>query len=204
LIFSGFCPFHRYSIEMLSFFLFCKINQRLYDQMADVRIFFCLWLVHQGLIICAGFVHFTSFFKRNVRFSLLSWRFCFFIVWFVVNRIFLGFWNQCFLINCMSFFVALWQFTYSMVFIKFIRLILGKRIFYIRRIFDTGFTLMIGLLFLCFLEILLEFLSFRYLFLKNGIIHVLKRCYKTINGLRDFLFSVFAIGDKHLIVLRGG
>ena len=172
--------------------------------MADVRISFCLGFVHQGLIICAGFVDFTSFVKRTVGFPLLSRRFCFFIVWFVVNWIFLSFWNQSFVIDRVPFFVAVWQFTHSMVFIKFIRRILRKGIFYIRRIVDARFALMFGLMFLCFLENLLEFLSFGDLFLKNRIVHVLERCYKTIDWLRDFLFSVFAIGDKHLIVLSGG
>jgi hypothetical protein len=72
-------------VEMLSFFLLCKLNQRLDEQMADVGVFLFLGFFYQGFIIYCGFVYFTSFVKRSVRYPLLSRIFGFFIAWFVVN-----------------------------------------------------------------------------------------------------------------------
>jgi hypothetical protein len=53
------------------------------------------------------------------------------------------------------------------------------------------------------LEDLLEFLSFRDLFLKDRIIDVLKCSYKAVNCGRHFVFSVFTVCDEHFVILSG-
>jgi len=137
--------------------------------MTYICIFFCSWFIYHALIIDATLI-FTIFIKRTVSSSWLVNKFRFFIFWFVIYLIF--FTNLCFILKWSSFSrVNVIKFiTFPTCFCTLLAKIMATRTF---TILNTLFFLRL----LLYFDSLFCFLSFRYLSLKNRIIHILKTCY---------------------------
>lgn len=137
--------------------------------MTYIHILFCSWFIYHALIIDTTLI-FTTFIKRTISSSWLVNKFWFLIFWFVINLIF--FTNLSFVLKWFCFFrVDMIKFiAFLTCFCTLLTKIMTTRAF---TIFNTLFFLGLWLYFDC----LFCSLSFRYLFLKNRIIHILKTCY---------------------------